>query len=807
MGGYDAGMIQVLDGIEHVRLRPAMYIGDVGPRGLHHLVFEVVDNSVDEAMAGACKEILVALHPNGSVTVQDDGRGIPVGEHREKKAPAVEVVLTTLHSGGKFEHKAYQASGGLHGVGVSVVNALSLFLEVNVYRGGQIYAQRFERGKKVSDLTVLGKTEKQGTRITFQPDPKIFPEPEFNFETIATRMRELAFLNRGLHIRVRDEQKEKEADFRFEGGIVAFVKYLNEARKGLHEPCYFEKHVRQGDGSVVSVEVTFQFNDGFSENIFSYVNNIHTIEGGTHLSGFKSAFTRTANAYAKNQGLLKDKVLPSGEDFREGLTAVISVRVPDPQFEGQTKTKLGNGEVQGIVEAAVNEEFAFYLEEHPGTAKKIIQKGIQAARARAAARKARDLVRRKGALTSGSLPGKLADCQSRERDVTELFLVEGDSAGGSAKQGRDRKYQAILPLRGKILNVEKARLDKVLHHTEIQTIISALGTGVGKDDFDPSKLRYGKIIIMTDADVDGSHIRTLILTFFFRQFRPLIEEGRVYIAQAPLFRVKTGKKEVYIRTEGELRRHLLKIGVEKTTLRDARNESEVSTEIYREMVDLLTRLERHEIGFERHGIPFSEFLNDARLPSGAFPVYRLQWNGRARYLYDEEELRHFIGEEETKQGKEIILREQTGPAGGDGETYLLTELPEAKDLEKTVLRLESLGFPSTAYPAPEEGEPPTFFIDVGGHREPILGLSRLPAVLRQMAQKSVDITRYKGLGEMNPEQLWQTTMDPARRTLIRVGLDDAAEADNIFSLLMGVEVESRRNFIEKHSHEVKNLDV
>jgi len=806
MGGYDADMIQVLDGIEHVRLRPAMYIGDVGTRGLHHLVFEVVDNSVDEAMGGYCKEILVILHPNGTVTVQDDGRGIPVDEHPDRKAPAVEVVLTMLHSGGKFEHKAYQASGGLHGVGVSVVNALSLFLEVNVYRAGKIYAQRFERGAKASELTVLGKTEKQGTRVTFQPDPKIFPEPEFNFETIASRMRELAFLNRGLKIHVESEGTEKSVDFQYDGGVIAFVKHLNEARKGLHEPCFFEKHVAQPDGNIVSVEVAFQYNDHFTENIFSYVNNIHTIEGGTHLSGFKSALTRTLNAYGKSSGLFKDKTVPSGDDLREGLCAVLSVRVPDPQFEGQTKTKLGNSEVQGIVETVINEELAFFLEEHPAVAKLVVQKGVQAARARAAARKARDLVRRKGALASGSLPGKLADCQSRDRERTELFLVEGDSAGGSAKQGRDRKFQAILPLRGKILNVEKAPLDKVLNHNEIQIIISALGTGVGQDDYDSSKLRYGKIIVMTDADVDGSHIRTLILTFFFRRFRQLIEAGRVFIAQAPLYRVKSGREEAYIRSEAELRKRFLDLGVKMTALRDARAESDVEPEVYRKMVDLLTRLERHEKGFVRYGVSFPEFLDKARNESGAFPLYRLTWDGRSRYLFDEEELRAFVREEEAKLGREIFLTEERGARDGK-EGYRLTELSEAKDLEKTVTQLESMGFPATAYPPLEEGAEPLFHLISGEKKTPVPGLCGLPSILRRTAQKSVEITRYKGLGEMNPDQLWMTTMDPARRTLVRVGLDDAAEADAVFSLLMGVEVESRRRFIEEHSHEVKNLDV
>jgi DNA gyrase subunit B len=807
MGGYDADMIQVLDGIEHVRLRPAMYIGDVGPRGLHHLVFEVVDNSVDEAMAGYCREIMVVLHPNGAVTVQDDGRGIPVDEQADKKAPAVEVVLTTLHSGGKFEHKAYQASGGLHGVGVSVVNALSLFLEVTVFRSGQIYSQRFERGKKVSDLTILGKTDKQGTKITFQPDPKIFPNPEFTVETLVSRMRELAFLNRGMKIQVKDEAADKSVEFHYDGGVEAFVKHLNEARKGIHKPGYFEKHVDMGGGTKVAMEIAFQYNDGFTENIFSYVNNIHTIEGGTHLSGFKSALTRTLNAYAKAQGLFKDKVIPSGDDFREGLTAVLSVRVPDPQFEGQTKTKLGNGEVQGIVEAAVNEELAFFLEENPSIAKTIVGKGVQAARARAAARKARDLVRRKSALSSGSLPGKLADCQSRDPEASELFLVEGDSAGGSAKQGRDRKYQAILPLRGKILNVEKARLDKMLNHAEIQTIISAMGTGIGKEDFDITKLRYGKIIVMTDADVDGSHIRTLILTFFFRKYRELIEGGKVYIAQPPLYRLKAGKRETYIRTDMDLRRQLLEMGIERTALIDGRSETEVEPEVYAKAVDLLTRLERHEKGFERYGISFPEFLKSARTPSGTFPLYRLTWDGKARYLYDGEELSRFIKEEEAKQGKEILLHGSAQNGETDPDGFRLIELPEAKDLEKTITRMEALGIPATAYTPLEEGEQPLFFLKAGGEKIAVQGMCRLLEILRKTAQQAVEITRYKGLGEMNPDQLWQTTMDPARRTLIRVGLDDAAEADKIFSLLMGVEVESRRQFIEEHSHEAKNLDV
>jgi DNA gyrase subunit B len=809
MGGYNAEQIQVLDGMAHVRLRPAMYIGDVGQRGLHHLVFEVVDNSVDEAMAGFCREIQLTLHVNGSCTVLDDGRGIPVDLHPELRVPAVEVALGSLHSGGKFEHKAYQMSGGLHGVGVSVVNALSAWLEVNVYRNGKVHALRFEKGKKATELTVLGKTERQGTRVTFLPDAEVFHETEFHLETIASRMRELAFLNRGLKIVVQDERADKTMEFCYEGGIVAFVRHLNEAKTALFDaPCFFEKKIPLPDGGSVWVETALQYDDGFSENILTFVNNIPTIEGGTHLSGFKSALTRTMNAFGKAQGLFKNEEVPSGDDFREGLTAILSVRVPDPQFEGQTKTKLGNSEVQGIVETVVNEEFGIWLEEHPAAAKAIGQKAIQASRARTAARKARDLVRRKGALSSGSLPGKLADCQSRDREETELFLVEGDSAGGSAKQGRDRAFQAILPLRGKILNVEKSRPDKMLAHEEIQTIISALGTGIGQDDFDLSKLRYGKLVIMTDADVDGSHIRTLILTFLFRYFRRLIEEGKVYIAQAPLFRIKAGKHEEYIRADAELRRRLLALGLEKYRLRDARGEREVGPEPLRELVEVLGRMERIQRSLERRGLDFGEYVSRGRLPSGKFPLYRVTADENPRYLADEAELRAFLTEEEKKRGGEIRLNGE-GKALVPGRASIhLMEIPEAMALEEEVRKLEGLGFPATAcLPPAEDGAPAPYRLVADGEEIPVPGLTRLLEILRKAGQKSVEITRYKGLGEMNPDQLWDTTMDPAQRTMLRVNLVDAAEGDRIFTLLMGPEVDPRRRFIEEHAHEVRNLDV
>jgi DNA gyrase subunit B len=554
--------------------------------------------------------------------------------------------------------------------------------------------------------------------------------------------------------------------------------------------------------------VALQYDDGFSENLLSFVNNIPTLEGGTHLSGFKSAITRTLNAFGKAQGLFKNEEVPSGDDFREGLTAILSVRVPDPQFEGQTKTKLGNGEVQGIVEAVANEEFAIWLEEHPAAAKAVVQKGISAARARTAARKARDLVRRKGALSSGSLPGKLADCQSRDREETELFLVEGDSAGGSAKQGRDRAFQAILPLRGKILNVEKARLDKMLAHEEIQTIISALGTGIGQEDFDLAKLRYGKLVIMTDADVDGSHIRTLILTFLFRFFRVLIEEGKVYIAQAPLYRIKSGKHEEYIRAEADLKRRLLALGLERSRLRGASGERDVGPEVLRELAETLGRIERIQRSLERRDVDFADYLGRGRLPSGKFPLYRAQANGQPRYVADESELKAFLAEEEQRRGGEIILTGE-GKAVSPGRASIrLQEIPEAMALEEEVRRLEAAGFPAgSCLPPAEEGAPPPYRLASGEEEVPVPGLLRLLELLRKAGQKSVEITRYKGLGEMNPDQLWDTTMDPARRTLLRVSLEDAAESDRIFTLLMGLEVDPRRRFIEEHAHEVRNLDV
>jgi DNA gyrase subunit B len=627
---YDAATITVLKGLEAVRRRPAMYIGDTGARGLHHLVYEVVDNSIDEAMAGFCDSIKVSVNKDKSVTVEDNGRGIPVDIHPTQKRPALEVVMTMLHAGGKFDHRTYKVSGGLHGVGVSVVNALSEWCEVEVTRDGKVYAQRYEKGKAAGDVKVIGKKSQTGTQTTFKPDKEIFEKIDFSFDVISARMRELAFLNNGLKISIEDKTTGKSNVFKYKGGLISFIEYLNETKEALHKPIYFK-----GTRDTIELEISLQYTDAYVENILSYVNNINTIEGGTHLIGFKTALTRSINNYAQKNNFIKNSDLSlQGEDVREGLTAVISLKLPDPQFEGQTKTKLGNSEIKGIVESLVGESLSEFFEENPPIARRVIEKSITAARSREAARKARELTRRKGALESSGLPGKLADCSSKDPDECEIYIVEGDSAGGSAKQGRDRRFQAILPLKGKILNVEKARLDKILSNEEIRAIVTALGTGIGTDEFDISKARYKKVIIMTDADVDGSHIRTLILTFLYRYMRELIEQEHVYIALPPLYRVKKGNTEIY--------------------------------------------------------------------------------------AYSDEE------------------RDK---------------------------------------------------------------------VLDKLGRTGISVQRYKGLGEMNPDQLWKTTMDPEHRTLKQISLEDAAEAEHIFTILMGDQVEPRRKFIEENAKYVRNLDV
>ena len=648
---YDATTIQVLEGLDAVRKRPAMYIGDTGKRGLHHLVYEVVDNSIDEVMGGYCDKIDVVIHADESITISDNGRGIPVETHAKMKKPAVEVVMTTLHAGGKFDHRVYKVSGGLHGVGVSVVNGLSEWLEVDVKRDGKIFHQEYNRGVVASKLKELGKTKATGTSVTFKPDEEIFREiTTFSYDILATRLRELAFLNKGVKITLKDERTDKEAEFFYKGGIISFIEHMNKNKSSLHKKIiYFEKE-KEG----ISLEVAAQYNDSYAENIYSFANNINTIEGGTHLTGFKSALTRTVKNYGKNRGILKGEAL-SGDDAREGITAVISVKIPNPQFEGQTKTKLGNSEVEGMVEAAVNEMLGAYFEENPDVANKIVKKTVMAARAREAARKARELTRRKGVLEGGGLPGKLADCSESEAELTELYIVEGDSAGGSAKQGRDRRYQAILPLKGKILNVEKARTAQVFNNEEIKTIIMALGAGIG-DEFAVEKLRYGKIILMCDADVDGSHIRTLLLTFFFRQMKGLLENEHVYIAQPPLYRLKKGKKERYISTEQEMKVFLLEQGTEDIKVEQVKDKKALTDKKLLELLESLVKLEKLTNAIEKRGIRLSKYLKLRDKKTKKLPLYKVKMEGVEHYFYSNDELAELKGKGGAEKELEMRVR-------------------------------------------------------------------------------------------------------------------------------------------------------
>jgi len=792
---YDASKIKVLEGIEAVRTRPAMYIGSTGPTGLHHLVYEAVDNSVDEAQAGHCSRVEVTIHIDNSVTVHDDGRGIPVDLHAEEGKPAAEVVLTTLHAGGKFENDAYKVSGGLHGVGISVVNALSEHLAVEVRRDGGVYRQQYERGKAVTKFEKADDTDERGTKITFKPDPQIFEELVYSYDTLSHRLRELAFLNKGLEIVLTDERAEKprETLYRYEGGIVEFVQHLNKARHTLHQPPIYV----EGESTGMILEIAMQWNDSYNETTYSFANSINTVEGGTHLAGFKAALTRTVNSYLAKSNIGKDAkdATLSGEDCREGLTAVVSVKIPKPQFEGQTKTKLGNSDVKGMVEALVNDRLGAFFEQNPQIAKKIILKGVEAARAREAARKARELTRRKGALDSGSLPGKLADCQERDPDRCELFLVEGDSAGGSAKQGRDRRFQAILPLRGKILNVEKARFDKMLGHEEIRTIIAALGTGIGEDEFDPSKLRYGRVLIMTDADVDGSHIRTLLLTFFYRQMRQLIERGNIYIAQPPLYKVKKGREELYLANDGELSAFVIRKATEERTLKIPALGKEVSgKELYhllRSLIEydqLMKSLER--VGIDRKVL---EIILRAGLVGEDFQ--------------DRDKI-EAVSEQIGELGHEILSLERNEESGayelrvrstarGKREYRVNVALIQAVEMRQ-LRRLQETVAPLA--------EAPLAVVKNGDE----LSLESKEALLEHLMEagkKGLNIQRYKGLGEMNPGQLWETTMDPKRRSVLQVEIADAAEADMLFSVLMGDAVEPRRQFIEDNALEVQNLDI
>ncbi len=790
---YGAGSIQVLEGLEAVRKRPAMYIGSTSVNGLHHLVYEVVDNSIDEALAGYCDDVIVTIHDDSSVTVQDNGRGIPVDRHEKQNKSAAEVVMTVLHAGGKFDDKgegAYKVSGGLHGVGVSVVNALSSRLDLEIRRDGKIYRQSYVRGVPTGPLKAEGETIKRGTKITFWPDQEVFETTDFSFETLSQRLREMAFLNAGVKIIIRDDRSEKNHEFLYEGGIRSFVEYLNRAKNALHsEPIYFHG-VKEG----VEIEVAIQYNDGYDEKIFSFANNINTHEGGSHMSGFRGALTRTMNTYATANNLLKNiKVSISGDDLREGIAAVISVKLPDPQFEGQTKTKLGNSEVKGFVETLMNDKLATFLEENPQVAKKILEKGIEAARAREAARKARDLTRRKGALEGLSLPGKLADCQEKDPALCEIYLVEGDSAGGSAKQGRDRRYQAILPLKGKILNVEKARFDKLLTSNEIRTLITAMGTGIGKDDFDVAKLRYHRIIIMTDADVDGSHIRTLLLTFFFRQMPEIVERGHLYIAQPPLYKVKRGKREIYLKDDDYLLDYLLDEGTEGVSLLLDEGKKVLRG---KQIIPTL----RNILEFNQH---FDKIVNRG-VPS---EVLRMFLRGKIRNGFADKadleplavKLRQVEPDarfEVLENPDRILVSYGNLHARIDRQTVETLSSHEYKLLLQSFKLVEDLCLNGPAV-LQSEGKDD---IEISDRKD-------LLETFLSRAKKGQYIQRYKGLGEMNPDQLWETTMDAERRVLLQVTIEDAVEADEIFTVLMGDQVEPRREFIEQNALNVANLDV
>jgi DNA gyrase subunit B len=787
---YDAKSIKVLGGLEAVRLRPAMYIGSTGEMGLHHLVWEVVDNSVDEAMAGFADEVNVTVHADNSVTVVDNGRGIPVDMHATEKRPAAEVVLTVLHSGGKFDSESYKVSGGLHGVGVSVVNALSDLLELEIQRDGAVWEQSYEKGKPVSKLKQTGKTRKTGTKVTFHPDPSIFEKIAFSYDTLATRLREYAFLNKGLKITLNDERTEKSTEFRFTGGIAEFVKHLNRGKTTLHDsPIYME-----GKKGNVEMEIALQYNDTYGENVFAFANTINTVDGGTHLSGFRSALTRSINNFASSAGMLKeqkDEVSISGDDVREGLVAVVSVRLPQPQFEGQTKGKL-NSDIKGDVEQLVNEKLGEWFDKHSTVARRIIGKCIDAARAREAARKARELTRRKSAMDSSGLPGKLADCQERDPARCELFVVEGESAGGSAKMGRDRKYQAILPLKGKILNVEKARYDKMLGHEEIRAIITALGTGIGKDDFDAGKLRYHKIILMTDADVDGSHIRTLLLTFFFRHMKELIERGHVYIAQPPLYRVKRGKSERYIRDERDFARELMKRATEDHVVKAKEG---VSLEGAR-LTSFLLNVQEYEAAAAKLGRRLREpGLVELLAESG---LEKKTDFGEKKTL---EKLLKEVEKSKLKLEGKIVFDEehslfeiQFGAPHNQKISWAVASTAEYK-------RLRALGRQI------EEFNHPPFTVARNGTKVIQEKATDVLNYVMEDAKKDFTITRFKGLGEMNAEQLWETTMNADTRTLLQVKLEDAVAAEDIFTTLMGENVEARRKFIEDNALEVVNLDI
>jgi len=818
---YDASSITVLEGLQAVRERPGMYIGDTGLSGLHQLVFEVVDNSIDEAMAGYCTAIHVVLHDDGSISVEDNGRGIPIGRHeresrkQEREVSALEVVMTMLHAGGKFDKDTYKVSGGLHGVGVSCVNALSEKMIVQVFKDNDIHEMVFGKGCVLKPLNVVGETKKRGTRLIFWPDGEIMEITEFDYDILAKRLRELAFLNRGINIYFRDERDntKEDAHFCYEGGLRSFVTYLNENKTLLFDdPVYF-KGARQGDDGPIEFEVALQWNDGYSETIFSYVNNIATRHGGTHLTGFSTALTRVLNQYIKNNNLLKaDKVSISGDDMREGLTAVISVKVANPQFEGQTKQRLGNSDVGSVVQQIVGEELSIYLDEHPQIARSIADKAILAAKAREAARKARELTLRKTALDSSRLPGKLIDCQEANPELCEIFIVEGDSAGGSAKGGRDRRFQAILPIRGKILNVEKARVEKVLQNQEVGTMISALGCGIGRDNFRLDKLRYHKIIIMTDADVDGSHIRTLLLTFFYRHMPALVENNFVYIAQPPLYRITRKKVKQYIHSEKEMDDHLLSLGIHDVKLFKTESEGPYNENQVKALLEAVRTVETFITKIERKGIPFREFLA-ARNDEGVLPRYLVELVDGPRFVYSEDdfgELKKVDEEKQRERYEETLASIPKSEVTPDMLVFRPKSLPfielyEEEQLVAIIEKLKAFDFELSDYI--EASGKLLEIVEDDGKAIPLYTLHEVIEFLRKHGRKGIEIQRYKGLGEMNPDQLWETTMDPEKRTLIQVTVPDMVAADHMFTMLMGEEVPPRRAFIEQHALSIKNLDI
>jgi DNA gyrase subunit B len=814
---YGSDNVQIFRDAAHIRQRPGMYIGNVAASGLHHLVYELVYNSVDEALAGHAHNILVKINVDGSLSVGDDGRGIPVDEHPEAKRPTLEVVMTTVGAGAKFDKNTYKVSAGLHGIGAKAVTALSEWVEATVWRNGRAYQQEYERGKPITEVKEMGAAKRTGTRITFKPDPEVFHEVTFDYDTLEARLRELAFLNKGLSIKLADERTGKEETFRYAGGIAEFVEYLNRSEETLHKPIYIEKTLDN-----VRVEVSLQYTTSEDERVRCYANNAYNSVGGTHLSGFRAALTRALNAYGEKEGLFKNDLKPIGEDLREGLTAIVSVQVPEPQLEAQTKIRLNNPEVEGIVATIVNEQLSKYLEENPKDATKIMKKVVLAAEAREAAAKAKKALKdRKSILNSGGLPGKLMDCTTRDRDESELFLVEGQSAGGSAESGRNRHFQAILPLRGKVLNVEKARVEKVLGNDEIVSLISAVGIDIGNSD-DLSRLRYGKIVILTDADVDGQHIRTLLLTFFYRQMRKLVEDGHIYVARPPLYKVAQRKNIRYVQTTEEINSELMQrglAGTKLTVLPPEATQNVAPTTLQDErlgrLVQVLGELEHSLQILERRGLSLAWFLGKSG-PAG-LPTYRVIVGGKEHWFATPAEVDAFRQAEQQRLGRELVVADESpqhasgnGHTNGHGETVVVQEFHEVRGIKQGVERLREFGLDATSLvDAPRVAgrePPPRFVLENGDLRRVLPHLRELVAEIRRLGERGMTITRFKGLGEMDGEELWETTLDPTKRMLLRVHMDDAFKADEMFRVLMGEKVEPRREFIQKHALEVKDID-